>query len=87
MDARKLKVLEAENSKLKKLLADQMLDNAMLKDIASKVVTPEHKLEAVVHLCNAQEVTSGALPSRQLPIGACRFLPWIGPVALQQRSA
>lgn len=35
-DARKLKVLEAENNKLKKLLAEQMLDNAMLKDIASE---------------------------------------------------
>ena len=35
-DARKLKALEAENNKLKKLLAEQMLDNAMLKDIASK---------------------------------------------------
>jgi putative transposase len=30
-DARKLKVLEDENAKLKKLLAEQMLDNAMLK--------------------------------------------------------
>ena len=35
-DARKLKALEEENSKLKKLLAEQMLDNAMLKDINSK---------------------------------------------------
>lgn len=35
-DARKLKALEAENAKLKKLLAEAMLDNAMLKDIASK---------------------------------------------------
>ena len=35
-DARKLKALEDENAKLKKLLADQMLDNAVLKDIASK---------------------------------------------------
>ena len=35
-DARKLKVLEIENSKLKKLLAEQMLDNAILKDINSK---------------------------------------------------
>lgn len=35
-DARKLKALEDENTKLKKLLADQMLDNAMLKDINSK---------------------------------------------------
>jgi putative transposase len=36
MDARKLKALEEENGKLKKLLAEQMLDNAMLKDINSK---------------------------------------------------
>jgi len=35
-DARKLKALEEENIKLKKLLAEQILDNAMLKDINSK---------------------------------------------------
>jgi len=35
-DARKLKALEDENAKLKKLLAEQMLDNAILKDINSK---------------------------------------------------
>jgi putative transposase len=35
-DARRLKALEGENAKLKKLLAEAMLDNAMLKDIASK---------------------------------------------------
>ena len=35
-DARRLKALEDENAKLKKLLAEAMLDNAMLKDIASK---------------------------------------------------
>ena len=35
-DARKLKALEEENAKLKKLLAEAMLDNAMLKDIAAK---------------------------------------------------
>jgi putative transposase len=32
-DARRLKALEDENAKLKKLLAEAMLDNAMLKDI------------------------------------------------------
>ncbi|OMP68962.1 transposase [Agrobacterium tumefaciens] len=37
-DARKLKALEDENSKLKKLLAETMLDNAILKDVASKNV-------------------------------------------------
>jgi Transposase len=35
-DARRLKALEDENAKLKKLLAESMLDNAMLNDIASK---------------------------------------------------
>lgn len=35
-DARKLKALEDENAKLTKLLAEQMLDNAILKDVAAK---------------------------------------------------
>jgi putative transposase len=35
-DARRLRQLEEENARLKKLLADAMLDNAVLKDIASK---------------------------------------------------
>jgi len=35
-DAKRLKALETENAKLKKLLAETMLDNAMLKDINSK---------------------------------------------------
>ena len=35
-DARKLKALEDENSRLKKLLAEAMLDNAILKDVATK---------------------------------------------------
>jgi putative transposase len=35
-DAWRLRTLEDENAKLKKLLAEAMLDNAMLKDIAAK---------------------------------------------------
>ena len=35
-EARRLKALTDENARLKKLLAEAMLDNAMLKDIASK---------------------------------------------------
>ena len=35
-DARRLKALDDENRRLKKLLAEAMLDNAMLKDIAAK---------------------------------------------------
>ena len=35
-DAKRLKALEDENAKLKKLLAETMLDNAILKDVESK---------------------------------------------------
>ena len=35
-DARRLKALEDENAKLKKLLAETMLDNAILKDIKAE---------------------------------------------------
>ena len=31
-----MRTLEAENARLKKLLAEAMLDNAVLKDVASK---------------------------------------------------
>lgn len=35
-DAKRLKALEDENAKLKKLLAEAMLDNAILKDVTSR---------------------------------------------------
>ncbi len=35
-DAKRLRTLEAENIQLKKLLAESMLDNAVLKDVNSK---------------------------------------------------
>jgi len=35
-EARRLKALEEENAKLKKLLADSMLDNAALKELLRK---------------------------------------------------
>jgi putative transposase len=37
-DAKRLRALEDENAKLKKLLAEAMLDNGMLKDVAAKNV-------------------------------------------------
>jgi putative transposase len=37
-DARRLKALEDENQRLKRLLADAMLDNAALKDLLAKNV-------------------------------------------------
>jgi hypothetical protein len=70
-DAKRLKALEDENAKLKKLLAEAMLDNAMLKDIASKkMVTPAARRESVAHLRVVYEVSErracsalGARPS------------------------
>lgn len=35
-DANRLKQLEAENAKLKRLVADVMLDNVVLKDLLGK---------------------------------------------------
>ena len=35
-EAKRLRALEDENTRLKKLLAEAMLDNAVLKDIAAK---------------------------------------------------
>lgn len=35
-DAKKLRALEAENGKLKYMLADSLLDNKVLKDLLSK---------------------------------------------------
>lgn len=35
-DAKRLKVLEEENAKLKRLLAEAMLDNTALKDLMSR---------------------------------------------------
>ena len=39
-NARRLKALEDENGKLKRLLADAMLDNTALKDLLSKMYEP-----------------------------------------------
>ena len=37
-DAKRLRALEEENARLKRLLADAMLDNAVLKEAAAKNV-------------------------------------------------
>lgn len=44
-DARRLKALEDENAKLKKLLAEAMLDSAILKDVAAKNVWSAPRLQ------------------------------------------
>ncbi len=57
-DAKRLKALEDENGKLKKLLAEQMLDNAMLRDVNSKkMVAPGVKRKAVAHLMEQHQVS------------------------------
>ena len=50
-EAKRLRALEDENAKLKRLLAETMLDNAGLKDLLAKnLVTPAAKREAVARL-------------------------------------
>ncbi|RXH12436.1 IS3 family transposase [Bradyrhizobium guangzhouense] len=49
-EAKRLKALEDENAKLKKLLAEQMLDAAALRELLSKMVGPAAKRAAVAHL-------------------------------------
>lgn len=51
-EARRLQVLADENAKLKKLLAEAILDNAMLKYLNSKMVMPVARRQAVAQLCS-----------------------------------
>ncbi len=44
-DARRLKALEAENAKLKKMLAEQMLDVATLKEMLGMGAGERHAFE------------------------------------------
>ncbi|MEG8018615.1 MULTISPECIES: IS3 family transposase [unclassified Sphingomonas] len=52
-DAKRLRALEEENARLKRLLADTMLDNAGLKDLLSKNGDACREAEAVAHLQTA----------------------------------
>ena len=49
-EAKRLRALEDENGKLKRLLADSMLDNAALKELLSKNGRAAAKREAVASL-------------------------------------
>ena len=49
-EAKRLKLLEDENAKLKKLLAEAMLDASALRELLSKKVGPAAKRESVAHL-------------------------------------
>ncbi|EIZ78103.1 integrase catalytic subunit [Novosphingobium sp. Rr 2-17] len=54
-DAKRLRALEEENARLKRLLADTMLDNAGEGPAFKKMVTPAAQREAVAHLQTALE--------------------------------
>ncbi|BBZ02010.1 hypothetical protein MCHIJ_14470 [Mycolicibacterium chitae] len=49
-EAKRLKELEAENARLKKLVANQALDIDMLKEISAETLTPNRKRSAVAAL-------------------------------------
>ncbi|MBY4612796.1 MULTISPECIES: IS3 family transposase [Rhizobium] len=70
-EAKRLKTLEDENTKLKRLLADAMLDNAALKDLFGKeVVTPAAQRKAVAHLMNQRGMSERRACKA---IGFCRM--------------
>ncbi|TAU60890.1 IS3 family transposase [Rhizobium ruizarguesonis] len=70
-EAKRLKTLEDENTKLKRLLADAMLDNAALKDLFGKeVVTPAAKRKVVAHLMSHHEMSERRACKA---IGFCRM--------------
>lgn len=49
-EAKRLKVLEDDNSRLKRLLAGATLHNTALKEIIEKILTPFAKWQAVGHI-------------------------------------
>jgi putative transposase len=55
--AKRLKALKEENVKLNRLYADAMLDNAGLKELLAKKVTPACRRDAVAHLTASLEVS------------------------------
>jgi putative transposase len=57
-EAKRLKALEDENGRLKRMLADAMLDNVALKDLlGKKMVTPAAHREAAAYLQSTYEMS------------------------------
>jgi hypothetical protein len=62
-DAKRLKALEGDNVKLKKLLAEAELDKAILKEIASKkMVTPAVRVARLRSAFLASELRAKSRP-------------------------
>ena len=81
-DARRLRALEDENGKLEKLLAEAMLDTAILKDVAPKKFARGVKREAVAHVveihgvsrrraCQARAVDRSSVRYRSVRLPCC----------------
>src|SRR5882672_2231975 len=64
-EARRLKALEDENRRLKKLLAESMLDNAALKDLLGKRLKPASRRIAATGLIEQYRMSR---------VRACRLL-------------
>lgn len=80
-EAKRLRTLEDENTKLKRLLADAMLNNTALKDLLG-MVTPAGKRKAVVHLREAfgmrkRRACMGPIPGIEHSNFAIGFTRWI----------
>nr|WP_315833550.1 IS3 family transposase [Bradyrhizobium prioritasuperba] len=70
-EAKRLRMLEDENTRLKRLLADAMLDNVALKDLlGKKLVTPAAERKAVAHLVDAHGMSERRACKT---IGCCRM--------------
>ena len=60
-EAKRLKALEDENARLKRLLADSMLDNAALKDLLGKCMTCPARARIVFVLTTAGRLNVSGL--------------------------
>jgi len=56
--ARRLRELEVENTRLKKIVADLSLDNSILKEaVRGKLLSPAKKSRGVQHVCERQGIS------------------------------
>jgi Transposase len=68
-EAKRLRSLEDENTKLKRLLADAMLDNVAQGSPGKEVVTPARERKAVAHLVGAHRMSERRACKA---VGCCR---------------
>lgn len=55
-EPKRVKELEAENAKLKRLYADMALEHAAMKDLVAKTLTPDGRREAARYLVTAHRI-------------------------------